>query len=67
MYSEKSRLLRFDLSRGIRTPKPLQGAVIITPLATPRAGWAESAAKFGPRDLLDVPSPTRFDDREWVW
>jgi hypothetical protein len=42
------------------------GAVIITAAASPRAGWAESIAKYGPGCLLDAPTPTRFDD-EWSW
>ena len=42
------------------------GAVIITAVASARAGWAEAAAKYGPGHLLDAPSATRFDD-EWAW
>lgn len=78
----KTRLVRIGNSRGLRLPKPLleqagledeveirveQGALVIAPVATPRAGWAEAAAKFGPSGLLDAPSATRFDDEEWAW
>ena len=78
----KTRLVRIGNSRGLRLPKPLleqagledeveirveQGALVIAPVATPRAGWAEAAAKFGPSVLLDAPSATRFDDEEWAW
>lgn len=78
----KTRLVRIGNSRGLRLPKPLleqagledeveirveAGALIIAPVATARAGWAEAAAKFGPGGLLDVPSATRFDDEEWAW
>jgi antitoxin MazE len=78
----KTRLVRIGNSRGLRLPKPLleqagledeveirveQGALVIAPVATPRAGWAEAAKKFGPSGLLDAPSATRFDDEEWAW
>jgi antitoxin MazE len=78
----KTRLVRIGNSRGLRLPKPLleqagledeveirveQGALVIAPVATRRAGWAEAAAKFGPSPLLDAPSATRFDEGEWVW
>ncbi len=78
----KTRLVRIGNSRGLRLPKPLleqagledeveirveQGALVIAPVAAPRAGWAEAAAKFGPSGLLDAPSATRFDDEEWAW
>ncbi|HRN53042.1 MAG TPA: AbrB/MazE/SpoVT family DNA-binding domain-containing protein [Gemmatimonadaceae bacterium] len=78
----KTRLVRIGNSRGLRLPKPLleqagledeveirveQGALVIAPVATPRAGWAEAAAKFGPSGLLDAPSATRFDDEDWAW
>lgn len=78
----KSRLVRIGNSRGVRLPKPLleqagledeveirvePGALVITASATPRAGWAEAAARHGPERLLDAPSATRFDDAEWQW
>jgi len=78
----KTRLVRIGNSRGLRLPKPLleqagledeveirveQGALVIAPVATPRAGWAVAAAKFGPSGLVDAPSVTRFDNEEWAW
>lgn len=78
----KTRLVRIGNSRGLRLPKPLleqagledeveirveQGALVIAPVAAPRAGWAEAAVKFGPSGLVDAPSATRFDDEEWAW
>lgn len=78
----KTRLVRIGNSRGLRLPKPLldqvgledeveirieAGALIIAPAASPRAGWAEAAAKYGPSGLLDAPAATRFDDAEWAW
>jgi antitoxin MazE len=78
----KTRLVRIGNSRGVRLPKPLleqagledeveirveSGVLVIAPVSTARAGWAEAAAKFGPDGLLDAPSATRFDDEEWSW
>lgn len=78
----KSRLIRIGNSRGIRLAKPLleqagledeveirvePGAVVITAATSPRAGWAEAAAKHRPGGLLDAPGATRFDDDEWAW
>lgn len=79
----KTRLVRIGNSRGVRLAKPIleeagltdeveirarQGAVIISPIASNRAGWAEAAARLGrARRLLDPPTPTRFDDNEWKW
>ena len=78
----KARLVRIGNSRGIRLAKPVleqagledeveirvePGAVIITAAVTPRAGWAEAAARHGPSPLLDAPTATRFDDEEWSW
>lgn len=78
----KTRLVRIGNSRGLRLPKPLleqagledeveirvePGGLIIAPIATPRAGWAEAAAKYGPSGLVDDPSATRFDNEEWAW
>ena len=74
-------------SRGIRIPKAMldhcgfgdevdlqakNGALILRPVNTPRAGWAEAfggmtAAKD---DLLvheDVPASTQFEAEEWEW
>lgn len=78
----KTRLIRIGNSRGVRLPKPLleqagledeveirvePGAVIITAALSPRAGWAAAAARYGPSPLLDAPSATAFDDKEWEW
>ena len=46
------------------------GRIIIAAAARPRAGWAEAARRMAERgddELLDVPTPTRFDDEEWTW
>jgi antitoxin MazE len=81
----KARLIRIGNSRGIRLAKPLleeagltdeveirarAGAVVITPIESPRAGWAEAARRLRERTgggLLEAPTPTRFDDEEWEW
>ena len=78
----KTRLVRIGNSRGLRLPKPLleqagledeveirveSGALVVAPVAAARAGWAEAAAKFGPSELLDAPSATRFDEEDWAW
>ncbi len=46
------------------------GAVIIMSAVRPRMGWEHAAAEARARDgdrLLDEPTATRFDDREWRW
>lgn len=81
----KARLIRIGNSRGIRLAKPIleeagltdeveirarAGAVVITPVVKPRAGWAAAAARLAKTTqagLLDEPSPTRFDEEEWDW
>jgi antitoxin MazE len=81
----KARLIRIGNSRGVRLPKPVieeagltedvdirvkDGAVVITPAAKPRAGWADAArlaAERGDDRPLDTPTPTRFDGEEWEW
>ena len=78
----RARLVQIGNSRGLRLAKPLleeagltdevdiraeAGALIITPVSAPRAGWAEAAAKYGPAKLIDAPSNTQFDDDEWTW
>ena len=78
----KARLVRIGNSRGIRLAKPLieeagltdeveirvqGGALIITAVAAPRAGWAEAIDRLGPSGMLDAPSATRFDEDEWAW
>ena len=78
----RARLVQIGNSRGLRLAKPLlaeagltdeveiraqAGALIITAVQSPRAGWAEAAAKYGPSKLIDPPSNTKFDDAEWAW
>ena len=78
----KAKLVRIGNSRGVRLAKPLieeagltddvnirveDGALIITSVESPRAGWAESVAKHGPSKLLNEPSATAFDEAEWIW
>jgi antitoxin MazE len=44
------------------------GAIVIARVASARSGWAEAARRMRERDedhLLDPPTPTRFDEREW--
>lgn len=82
-----TKIVPIGNSRGIRIPKAMldhcgfgaeaelqakNGALILRPVNTPRAGWAEiyrgmAAAKD---DLLvheDPPSGTQFDAEEWEW
>ena len=78
----RARLVRIGNSRGLRLAKPLleeaglsdevdiraeARALIVTPVRSPRAGWADAAARYGPSPLLDPPVHTKFDDREWSW
>jgi antitoxin MazE len=78
----KTKLIRIGNSRGVRLAKPLleeaglhdeveirvqSGALVISAVTSPRHGWAEAAAKFGPGALLDAPTATRFDEEEWTW
>ncbi len=78
----KARLIRLGNSGGVRLATSLlddagltdeveiraqDGAVIITSIATPRAGWAAAAAAHRREGLLDAPTPTRFDDETWEW
>jgi antitoxin MazE len=44
--------------------------IVIAALKSPRSGWAEAARKLhgeGGDALLDVPTPTSFDEAEWQW
>jgi hypothetical protein len=64
-----------------RSPKPIAsvawaaqalqgGAGIRTTtesLVSPRAGWAEASAAAPAEGLMDDPSNTRFDHKEWQW
>jgi antitoxin MazE len=78
----RSRLVRVGRSRGVRIPESLLarvgisdevelrvegGSLVISPVAEPRAGWAEAVAKYGPSRLVDLQEATRFDCTEWVW
>jgi hypothetical protein len=43
---------------------------VIEPASVTRDGWAEAARLIrerGEDGLLDPPTPTRFDESEWVW
>lgn len=82
-----TKIVPIGNSRGIRIPKAMldhcgfgeevdlqtkNGALILRPVNTPRAGWSEAytgmaAAKD---DLLvqeAAPAPTLFDAEEWEW
>ena len=65
----RARLVPTGNSRGLRPAKPLleeagltdeveiraqAGALIITAVQLPRAGWAEAVRKFGPSKRLDA-------------
>ena len=44
------------------------GAVVIASATSARSGWADAARQMRQRDedrLLDAPTPTRFDEKEW--
>ncbi|MBM4307521.1 MAG: AbrB/MazE/SpoVT family DNA-binding domain-containing protein [Deltaproteobacteria bacterium] len=46
------------------------GAIVIARASSARAGWADAARQMRQRNedrLLDVPIPTRFDEKEWRW
>ena len=46
------------------------GAVVIARVTSARSGWAAAASQMRQRDedrLLDTPTPTRFDEKEWEW
>jgi antitoxin MazE len=46
------------------------GAVVIARTSSARSGWADAARQMRQRDedrLLDVPTSTRFDEKEWRW
>lgn len=47
-----------------------KGAIVIARAAAPRSGWAEAAKRLRQRDedrLLDPPTPSHFDEKEWEW
>ena len=46
------------------------GSIHISRSERTREGWGEAAAALASRggdELLDPPTPTRFDDEEWEW
>jgi antitoxin MazE len=46
------------------------GAIVISRAERSREGWGHAAARLAARGqdrLLDAPTPTRFDEREWEW
>lgn len=80
----KTKLVRIGNSRGIRLPKPFieeagldedvelevhGNTVVIRPITSTRAGWAEAAALLAATQagLLDAVLPTDFDRDEWTW
>jgi antitoxin MazE len=47
-----------------------RGSIVILPATRPRAGWSEAAELLRGRNedlLLDEPTPTAFDEKEWKW
>ncbi len=47
-----------------------RGSILILPLTGARSGWAEAARRLRERSadrLLEEPTPTRFDRKEWSW
>ena len=46
------------------------GRLVVRAARGPRAGWAEAARAMharGEDELLDAPTSTRFDDKDWQW
>lgn len=46
------------------------GAIILERATTTRSGWEEAAEEMRERDedlLLDFPTSTHFDEKEWEW
>ena len=46
------------------------GRLVVRAAHGPRAGWAAAAKAMRARGhdgLLDAPTPTRFDDKDWRW
>lgn len=44
--------------------------IVIAAVSPPRAGWADAARRMRQHDddqLLDPPTPTKFDREDWVW
>jgi antitoxin MazE len=54
-----------DIELGVR-----DGVVVIARVSSARSGWADAARQMRERNedrLLDGPTPTRFDEKEWNW
>ncbi|MGB6063201.1 MAG: AbrB/MazE/SpoVT family DNA-binding domain-containing protein, partial [Desulfomonilaceae bacterium] len=50
--------------------KVQDGAIVIEPAATLRSGWAAAAKRMHECDddqLLDPPTATNFDEKDWEW
>ncbi|MEO6994108.1 MAG: AbrB/MazE/SpoVT family DNA-binding domain-containing protein [Lacunisphaera sp.] len=82
-----TKIVPIGNSRGIRIPKAMldhcgfgeevelqakNGALILRPVNTPRAGWAEAfiemaAAKDDFVVNEDLPASASFDAEEWTW
>ena len=82
-----TKIVPIGNSRGIRIPKAMletcgfgdeaelqakNGALILRPVNTPRAGWAGAFAGMAvaKEDFLaheEVPASTQFDAEEWEW
>ncbi len=82
-----TKIVAIGNSRGIRIPKSMledcgfgeeadlqtkNGALILRPVSTPRAGWAEAftgmaAAKDDFLVHEAAPTTTQFDTEEWEW
>jgi len=46
------------------------GRLVVRAAHGPRAGWAAAAKAMrarGDDQLLDAPTPTRFDEKDWQW
>lgn len=46
------------------------GRIVIRKTTQPRAGWAAAARQMHEKNedrLLDKPTATRFDEKEWQW
>lgn len=82
----RTQLVKFGNSKGLRIPKalvdllrldgPLElsaegGALIVRPVANPRAGWAKAAAEAGPDQedwsAWQSAGTSAWDDEEWEW
>ena len=54
-----------EIEMGVR-----DGAIVIARVTSARSGWADAARQMRERNedqLLDSPTPTRFDEKEWQW